>query len=476
MATQLKRTDFAYTPAPAPRLNIRVAFIAGEATTAVHDAMAKLPADTRDGTLEDLVWDQGVAASPDVALIQSMTCALIERARQLLSPPMYTAFLRWGEQASFLSTIHDTDDDTNAASAASSCAARAVGGAPAENMHDIVLKMLLAGIEGADCSSFGPFSSMHGEFDYTIGALLKGLSNDLPAFYPIPALFGELSERAWALSGSTLAFSEPIGGAITSAFSFARGEDSMRGDGLTVAEAVGHLPTEWQRVHAAFREADDAMNAYDRDHMTPVVGEYPEGMQEHYDDLVDACYEARVNLYLTPAPGAPELVIKLDLFAIHDDKGLVRADEIIRQLASDAMRLDSSQPVSFAAESPGRRLEPSTDKAMLAAFATRRHEFEAADKGPWTAEQEDAYFGRVDAAEMVLLDTRATTLAGAIAKLRVAFMNQDGSDWSDLAISNTEDSRFAEGLRMSGMYERMAWGAIEDLARIAGVSLAEQGA
>ncbi|RYE97285.1 MAG: hypothetical protein EOO77_39325, partial [Oxalobacteraceae bacterium] len=90
MATQLKHTDFAYTPAPAPRPNIRVAFIAGEATSAVHDAMAKLPADTRDGTLEDLVWDQGVAASADVTLIQSMTCSLIETARELLSPAMYT--------------------------------------------------------------------------------------------------------------------------------------------------------------------------------------------------------------------------------------------------------------------------------------------------------------------------------------------------------------------------------------------------
>ena len=93
MATQLKHTDFAYASPPTPRPNIRVAFIAGEAITAVHDAMAKLPANTRDGTLDDLVWDQGVAPSADVELIQSMTCSLIETARELLSPRMYTAFL-----------------------------------------------------------------------------------------------------------------------------------------------------------------------------------------------------------------------------------------------------------------------------------------------------------------------------------------------------------------------------------------------
>jgi len=55
-------------------------------------------------------------------------------------------------------------------------------------------------------------------------------------------------------------------------------------------------------------------------------------------------------------------------------------------------------------------------------------------------------------------------------------MNHEGSDWSDLAISNTADPKFVEGLGMSGMYERMAWSAIEDLARIEGVGLAEQGA
>ncbi|WP_158637996.1 hypothetical protein [Sphingomonas ginsenosidivorax] len=55
-------------------------------------------------------------------------------------------------------------------------------------------------------------------------------------------------------------------------------------------------------------------------------------------------------------------------------------------------------------------------------------------------------------------------------------MNQVGTNWSDLAISNTADPKFVEGLRMSDLYARMAWGAIEDLARIGGVNLAEQGA
>jgi hypothetical protein len=476
MATQLKQTDFAYTPAPPPRPNIRVAFIAGKATTAVHDAMAKLPAETRDGTLEDLVWDQGVADPADVQILQSMTCSLIEAARELLSPAMYTAFLRWGETASHACSFYTSDDDGDARCAATAEARGLVSDITAENVHDLLFTTLLACIETADAPAFGPFDRKYGEFDVNGGDLLAGLSRDLRKFSPIPDLVNELSSRAWKASKCRLAISAEVGRAITSAFSFARGEDSVGRDDLALAAGQHDGLAEWQRAHATFRQAEDAMNAYDRDHMMPVIGDYPEGMQEHYDDLVDVCYEARVALYRTPAPSAAELAIKLDLFARDDDKALVVADEIIRHLASDAKRVDSSAPVSFAAEEGALRAGLETDTTLLAAFARRRHEFETADKGPWTAEKEDAYFARVDAAEMVLLDTRATTLEGAIAKLRVAFMNQDCGDWSDLAISNTADPKFVEGLRMSGMYERMAWGAIEDLARIAGVSLVEQGA
>jgi hypothetical protein len=560
MATQLKLTDFAYTPAQTPRPNIRVAFIAGEATTAIHDAMAKLPADTRNSTLDDLVPNQGVADPTDVQLIQSMTCTLIETARELLSPAMYTAFLRWGETASHASSFYEDDEEGNARCIATADVRSLVSSIETENVHDLLFMMLLSCIESADAPSFGPFDRKYGEFDVNGGDLLAGLSKELRKFSPIPNLFNELSSRAWEVSKCRQAISADIGRAITSAFSFARGEDFPATGINDNGSAADQLQRDWGSAYAAFQAADAAMNAYDCDHMTPLAGDYPDSMDEHYDSLVDVCYEARVNLYLTPAPSASELAIKLDMFASHDDKALVRADEIINSLAADdrrlggsvavpgaewTMRLKAYDAVRSALEAKGldddtvdlladretaaakalfaipaenvgqvttklrvlanlnhmiaaedmkpilaeldgfsgaggeasRQHEPlSADAPLLAAFATRRHEFEAADKGPWTAEQEDAYFARVDAAEMVLLANPATTIEGVIAKLRVAFMNQDGGDWSDLAISNTADPKFVEGLRMSGMYERMAWSAIEELARIGGVSLPEQGA
>jgi hypothetical protein len=197
---------------------------------------------------------------------------------------------------------------------------------------------------------------------------------------------------------------------------------------------------------------------------TDVADSVAEQVQEQYDTLLMAEHDTIRQLYRIPAPSASELAIKLKIFQQAEGWDLTYAPEAIRRIAIDARRFGHH----------GAHLQ--TDAPLLAAFATRRHEFEAADKGPWTAEQEDAYFARVDAAEMVLLANPATTIEGVIAKLRVAFMNQDGGDWSDLAISNTADPKFVEGLRMSGMYERMAWAAIEDLARIGGVSLPEQGA
>ncbi|MES3152547.1 hypothetical protein [Sphingomonas faeni] len=494
MATQFKHTGFAYTPAPAPRPNIRVAFIAGEATTAVHNAMAKLPADTRDSTLEDLVWDQGVAASSDVELIQSIACSLIDTARNLLSPAMYTAFLRWGETASHACAFYTSDDDGEERCAATAEALSLVSDVDAENVHDLLFTMLLACIETIDAPSFGPFDRKYGEFDVNGGDLLAGLSRDLRNFSPIPDMVNELSARAWDVSKSRLALSIEIGHAITSAFSFARGEDDA-GPSELVMDGYDRFMRgpliQWRRAYDSYREIKAQAEGYYKDVVLPadarfraVRDKWPSSydftndaaaqaecnevdytdIEGHCDGLWDQLHDAKVRLYLIPAPSAAELAIKLKLFSENRDSDLTRSREVIEQMMFDARRFGRH----------GAHLQ--TDQALLAAFTTRRHEFEAADKGPWTAEQEDAYFSRVDAAETVLLDTRATTLEGAIAKLRVAFMNQDGSDWSDLAISNTADPKFIEGLRMSGMYERMAWGAIEDLARIAGVSLAEQGA
>ncbi len=599
MATQLKHTDFAYTPAPVPRPNIRVAFIAGEATTAVHDAMAKLPADTRDGTLEDLVqdqanapaltWDQAVTAlavavtardefhhdvlvphhdmmeamrargedidatfsdhqkiedqhgvlvmsvvdatctlglvpapgatelaykvhaladdefhlnegkvnglvaaldrdaqtilaneaPDDVEMIQSMTCALIEKAQELLSPRMYSAFLRWGEAASNLSTLFKTDEDGAKRCHRTAAAGRALGEVSAEHMHDVIIKTLVVCLEAADCSAFGPFANVQSNGELGCEeTLLRGLSADLDWVSPLPALFNELSAMAWELSDAKIAFSVPIGSAITKAFSFARGLDSVERETRTISTELpagydrfmGGPLIQWRKAYAKYEDARDAFQAYDRDVHTPtfanpdIADGVAEMVQEQFETLLMARHDAVRWLYRTPAPSASELAIKLKIFEESEGYELTYASEVIRQITIDARRFGRH----------GAHLQ--TDEAMLSAFSARRREFEATESVDLAGDQEDAYFARVDAAEAVLIGNRATTVEGVLAKLRVAFLHQTGEDWSDLAISNTKLPKFTDGLAMSDMYTRLAWAAIEDLARIAGVGLAEQGA
>lgn len=497
MATQLKHTDFAYTPAPTPRPNIRVAFIAGEATTAVHNAMAKLPADVRDGTLGDLVWDQGVAASADVTLIQSMTCSLIETARELLSPCMYTAFLRWGETAAHLSSFYERDEEGEVRCRASGDALRAVAAIPAENAHDMMFRAMLTGLEAADCSCFGPFAVETSDHVYPLEVLSKSLGTDLSLLSPIADEFEQLSKRAWALSSSKSSFSVSVGGAITSAFSFARGEDDPQNAALKPVAMDGYDPfmrgplIQWRRAYDSYSEIRAEADRFHRVVVLPaharfeeVRGKWPADydftadpvaqaevdavdyadLEERGDAFWDQLHDAKVRLYLIPAPSAAELAIKLKIYSENRDSDLTCNSQIVEQMMFDARRFGRH----------GAHLQ--TDEQLLAAFTARRREFEATEGVDLASDQEDAYFARVDAAEAVLINNRATTVEGVLAKLRVAFLHQTGEDWSDLAVSNTKRPKFTEGLRLSDMYTRLAWGAIEDLARIAGVSLAEQGA
>lgn len=117
---------------------------------------------------------------------------------------------------------------------------------------------------------------------------------------------------------------------------------------------------------------------------------------------------------------------------------------------------------------------PAGDQAILDAFAARRQEFEAAYDTEMTPEEEEGYFRRLDACEMVILDTPATSIDAIIVKLRITFMHQEGSAWSDRAILDPSHPEFVAGLAASDIYTRMKWSAIEELARIGDVDLATQ--
>lgn len=474
-----------YTPLrnAALKPNIRIAYIAGDASIAIHRGMAAEPAAKRESTLEELA-------------IAGLTEELIAAGRELLSPAMYAAFLRWGETASHLNTHYTSDAEGSARCDVLLKAVADIAALAAGNMHDVLFKARLVNLEAGDCPDFGPISG-HGADGKRLPALINGLGNDLAQLSPFITLLDQLATTAWGYSPADLnAITPAIGSIITQAFSMARGELDLDGSAPAIlpSDIDGYSPfmrgplVAWRKAYAVYEAAAADLSAYERDIYNPVADRYvgirgdsrkpvtPEmdellaevpmdEVQKRFDDLVIAKHDASERLWLLPAPSAAELAVKLTIFNDRDGWELCCVPEVMKQLAFDARRLGRH----------GTFLQ--ADEALLAAYAGCRREMEGAFQGDAMSRvEEDAYFARLDVFEMTLFDAPAMTLEGVLAKLRVAYSRLNPEAWSDHAIVNPCAPAFQDGMRMSGLFEQIMWAAIEDLARIGGVNLAEQGA
>ncbi|USU06912.1 hypothetical protein NF699_09705 [Sphingomonadaceae bacterium OTU29LAMAA1] len=457
-----------YTPLrhAAPKPNIRIAYIAGDAATAIHRGMASIPAAVRESTLEELA-------------IAGLTDELIAAGRELLSPAMYAAFLRWGETASHFVTRYETDEVGDARCEAAGEAGARLASIPAENIHDMLLKTRMLNSIEADCSDFGSMQRTQ-RLDPTVSKLALAIGSDLEQMSPVTALIEQIATLAWENSPPELmALAPDIGGIITSAFAAARenlGVDIPARPKLPKT-LEGYSPfmrgplVAWQRQYDRYLAADDALTSYDRNVHTPFFKQAEVDdtearlVQEGYDELLEDTYGALATLLQLPAPSAAELAIKLTLYLQHAAWDLGCAKEIAQRMTADARR--------FARH--GAFIQ--ADGNLLAAFGGCRREMQNAyGTDAMSRDEEDAHFARLDAYETRLHDQPASTIEGAIAKLRIAFSRMNPDAWSNHAIMDPNSRDFREGLRMGGMFERIAWGAIEDLARISGINLTEQGA
>lgn len=483
MASQPTFAPYIPLPSAAPRPNIRIAYIAGDASIAIHRGMASFPPAVRESTLEELA-------------IAGLTDELIAAGRELLSPAMYSAFLRWGETASHVCTDCPSDQEANIRADANLAACAAIADIPALTVHDMLFKVRMLNTEAGDCPDFGPVSS-HNADGKKLPPLIDGVDRDMPSLSPFISLLDQLTNFAWGYSPVALNAIDPrFGSIITDAFRAAR--EALENDPPLPAPIPaileGYSPymrgplIAWRKAYAAYTAADDELKTFERttykstgaafdavrgDRNTPVTPELAaaleavpmDAVQDRFDELVMARHEAVERLMRIPAPSASELATKLQFFRADEGWDLEYAPEVVERLTTDARRFGKHGPFL------------QSDGSILAAFAGCRHEMIGAH-GPeaMTREQEDAYFARLDAYETTMLDSPASTIEGVIAKLRLAFSRLEPNAWSDHAIMDVNSRDFISGLRMSGMFERIAWGAIEDLARIGGVNLVEQGA
>lgn len=120
------------------------------------------------------------------------------------------------------------------------------------------------------------------------------------------------------------------------------------------------------------------------------------------------------------------------------------------------------------------RLSVAENPALVNAFESFRTTFgllKAADANADT----DPFYQIMDPADEIMVDTPATTPTGAAMKLKRAFVALAGEDWSDYAVFNDRPATFAEGIRLSDLYQRMMWSAIEDLDRMGATGEARLG-
>lgn len=249
----------------------------------------------------------------------------------------------------------------------------------------------------------------------------------------------------------------------------------------------------WSRAYERYSDVQAEVLAYQRDVIEPaddreqaVLKRYPRDFDFSSDPIAEAelaaveyeAEEARMEeLYeqsadalqpvlRLPAGSPAQLAIKLQLFVKDRAWEVDGAQQLMRQITADARRFAGL----------GAYLQ--TDEHLLNAYAGCRREMAEFlnDPGSQSSEEEDASTVRVKGAEEVIWGTRASTTEGVLAKLRVAFQHTAGLSWSDHSIVDPKHPEFRAGIKEADGNVQLLWSAIEDLARISGVSLSEQGA
>ncbi|SFP98792.1 hypothetical protein [Sphingomonas rubra] len=426
MATQLQHADFPMTPLPAStwgrapgqpvRPNIRIAFSASPAVLAVRDKAADTPDAVK--TLDEIA----ATHVPFRALLAERNALVDHLDSQATSP--------------------DEARDTILCSAINNVENLILGGV-SHTPDDTIVRLIALAQVAAEGHEVDDVTAARGIKDaqrhFGIGYLHEGLRDEQPL-------------------GATSAASATAWQSAYDLYCIKRAERRSH-EAAVVKPAYARyeaVRAQWPAdlVISGNPEAQAALDAVDYD-----------AAEDRFDELVMIEHAALMSLLLTPVPGASELATKLSIFVAEEgwDFKSAEANLIMRD---DARRLAGHGAVQ-------------QDAALLAAFKARRAESAFwLDNGttPVTDQIEERSNEIVRDAEAMLFGTQATSIEGVIAKLRALFPYFSQQPYSERAPVDPSHSGFREGLKEDGGNEQVLWACIEDLARISGVNLAEQGA
>lgn len=223
----------------------------------------------------------------------------------------------------------------------------------------------------------------------------------------------------------------------------------------------------WHKGCEAFTTARQARATYEREVYNPAGPDISDPIQLRYDELVAEEGHALDRLLKLTAPSPTELAIKLKIIAEGEEWRLAEDRTIAAKLAADGRRFGRH----------GAYLQ--SDAKLLDAFAASKKErcsWLPHAGEPLNSDEYELSVGRSAAAEQVVWGERASTLEGVLAKLVCLFPEIVQEIWSDHAVTNPSHRTFQPGLDAADGNHRVLWATINDLARIAGVNLAELGA
>lgn len=443
MATKFAAPPLTYAPPSAP--NITVAYIAGPAVAAANDAIGKLPDNAANKSLDELSADN----ADEMAAAFATARARLESA--IADREHYHATVVAPAVAFHRSVKAQGQDSTQVFAYLQACereygdlthavdiANAALGELPAPTVEALAYK--LKALTAEDFHLTTTYENVPDTLARDAARILDGSMPGIAAQPPVnPFMRGP--QLAWDKKYAL----------------FLEADRAARAQEVIVLDLHGKyeaVRSKWPDNHVV---TDDPVARAELDAV-----DY-ENEERQLGELWSDRTSALMDLFLATAPTPDALAVKLQLFYENAGWELSQADEATRQFQFDARRF-------------GRLgAYPQTDDKLHAAFAQCR-----ADMVDFLSGGDDRYdaemIARLDAAEEMLSLEPARTIEGVIAKLRASFQHLVGEQWSDRSIIDPRAPEFRRGIEGADRFQQMMWSAIEDLSRIAGLKLEEQGA
>lgn len=490
-----------------PRPNVEIAYLTGPAVAAVQRAV-------EDTGVAELTLEQVEA--------KYATQIVVHHAGGDLSPGVYSAFLTWAEHTSNMLTGSGEDEDDAATNTDVAYCDTLLGelvAVPAQNAHDVALQAHLLAMSERYGMAFGRIAGQHQPKAQE--AKDRDLLQRLGFRSQLCDALDELATAAARLSGTTAYWSAEVGTVVYETFKSAHAEALFPPiDKPAIQPSRGELSiirsmTRCIIAHAEALLSPAMYQAFLRFGETGAQFRTRWEGDEEGDRRCQAHSDATCALGQTPGGNMHDIALKAYILALEIEDAAplgprtfqadgFNVDQVMQGLAGDASKLSplpsmlhrlmeyaeacSETTTNLSAEVGGairaafqeaidgdvdaaaNRAFDHPDARLLRGFAMLQEgarDFMEGDL-PADDEEEEARGRALIEAEDIVMATPAETIAGIVAKMRLAFVHEFEDAAASWALADPNNPAFVFTLEKR---RKERWDAIENLARIGGVDL-----